>query len=48
MPPVTLSELISPVRYVLDTDTVTHQQLGHPAVLAKLRSVNRSTVVTQQ
>lgn len=34
------------MRYVLDTDTVTHQQIGHPSVLAQLRLVDRSTVAT--
>jgi tRNA(fMet)-specific endonuclease VapC len=43
---VIVSETAVPVRYVLDTDTVTHQQLGHPLVVAKLRSVERSTVAT--
>jgi tRNA(fMet)-specific endonuclease VapC len=43
---VIVSETTVPVRYVLDTDTVTHQQLGHPLVVAKLRLVDRSTVAT--
>jgi len=41
-----VSETTVPVRYVLDTDTVTHQQLGHPLIVAKLRLVDRSTVAT--
>ena len=43
---VIVSETTVPVRYVLDTDTVTHQQLGHPLIVAKLRLVDRSTVAT--
>ena len=46
MPSATVSETIAPIRYILDTDTVTHQQLGHPLVIAKLRVVDRSTVAT--
>lgn len=46
MPSATVSEAIAPVRYVFDTDTVTHQQLGHPLVVGRLRSVDRSTVAT--
>ena len=41
-----MSESPALIRYVLDTDTVTHQQLGHPLVVAKLRLVDRSTVAT--
>ena len=41
-----MSESTVPIRYVLDTDAVTHQQLGHPLVVAKLRLVDRSTVAT--
>lgn len=46
MPSATVSETTASIRYVLDTDTVTHQQLGHPVVIAKLRLVDRSTVAT--
>ncbi len=42
----TMSEPVSPVRYVFDTDMVTHQQIGHRSVLARLQAVDRSTVVT--
>ena len=41
-----MSELASSVRYVLDTDMMTHQQMGHPIVIAKLQQVDRSTAVT--
>ena len=41
-----MSEATTLVRYILDTDTVTHQQLGHPLVVARLHSVDRSTVAT--
>jgi tRNA(fMet)-specific endonuclease VapC len=41
-----VSEATAPIRYVLDTDTVTHQQLGYPFVVAKLRLVDRSTIAT--
>ena len=41
-----MTESTSPIRYVFDTDTVTHQQLGHPLVVAKLRLVDRSTIAT--
>jgi tRNA(fMet)-specific endonuclease VapC len=41
-----MSEATAPIRYVLDTDTVTYQQLGHPFVVAKLRLVDRSTIAT--
>lgn len=46
MPPATKSESFSPIRYILDTDTVTHQQFGNPFVISKLRDVDRSTVAT--
>ena len=41
-----MGESLSAIQYVLDTDTVTHQQLGHPLVVSKLRLVDRSTVAT--
>ncbi len=46
MPLAIMSESLSAIQYVLDTDTVTHQQLGHPLVVSKLRLVDRSTVAT--
>lgn len=46
MPLVIMSEPSSAIRYVLDTDTVTHQQLGHQLVVSKLRLVERTTVAT--
>src|SRR3954470_3945990 len=42
----TISEPTATIRYVLDTDIVTHQQLGHQLVVSKLRLVDRSTVAT--
>ena len=41
-----MSESAPTIRYVLDTDTVTHQQLGQPLVVSQLRLVDRSTVAT--
>ena len=41
-----MSESTASIRYVLDTDIVTHQQLGHLLVVSKLRLVDRSTVAT--
>lgn len=41
-----MSETTTTIRYVLDTDTVTHQQLGQRFVIAKLQRVDRSTVAT--
>lgn len=46
MPRATTSESSSAIQYVLDTDTVTQQQLGHQLVIAKLRLIDRSTVAT--
>ncbi len=42
----TMSESVPTIRYVLDTDTVMHQQLGQPLVVSQLRLVDRSTVAT--
>lgn len=41
-----MSELASSIRYVLDTDMVTHQQMGHPSVITKLQEIDRATVAT--
>lgn len=41
-----MSESAVTVHYVLDTDTVTHQQTGNSVVIANLRRVDRSTVAT--
>jgi len=46
MPPATQNEPMLTIRYVLDTDTVTHQQLGQQFVVSKLQVVDRSTVAT--
>ena len=46
MPLATRNKASPAVQYVLDTDTVTHQQLGHPQVVSKLRQIDRSTVAT--
>ncbi|MFN8489994.1 MAG: type II toxin-antitoxin system VapC family toxin [Caldilineaceae bacterium] len=46
MPPVKPSNPIDPIRYVLDTDIVTHQQLGNRIVLQHLHQVNLSEVAT--
>lgn len=41
-----MSDLSTGMQYILDTDTVTHQQRGHKRILANLALVDRSTVAT--
>ncbi len=43
---MTLSDPLSSIRYLLDTDTVTYHQLNRPSVVKRLQQVEPDTIAT--